>query len=100
MKTYNEYVMVTDWEKVDADDFYLIDENWAKNNNPDGVQQAKELQATGNLYIGYVVAAVNYVVYHQMDAGQIFIDEDGNEIMSCEGEIIGNKHKDQFAYSY
>lgn len=95
----NDYVMVTDWEEVNADDFYLS-EDWAKNINSETLQQAKELQAIGELYFGYTVSAVNYVIYHQMDAGQIFIDSQGNEIMSCESAIIGNKHQDQFEYSY
>jgi len=95
----SDYVMVTDWEEVDADDFYLS-EDWAENVGEETLTRAKELQANGSLYIGYVVQAVNYIVYKQMDSGQIFIDEDGNEIMSCEGAIIENKHKDQFEYSY
>ncbi len=98
MKTYNEYVMVTDWRKVDADDFYLTDEEWAKD-DPEAVKHAKELQSKGELFYGYIVAAVNYVIYRQMDASQIFIDEDGEKVMSCEGEIIGNKHQEQFEYS-
>lgn len=103
MKTQTEptdYVMVTDWDKVDADDFYLTDKQWAENLHPDNLRQAKAMQADGKLYIGYVVAAVNYVIYHQMDARQIFINEDGDEIMSCEGEVIGNSHKEHFEYSF
>ncbi len=100
METYNEYVMVTNWDKVDADDFYLTDEDWIKNNDADGVQNAKKLQAAGKLFYGYIVPAVHYVIYRQMDAGQIYIDEDGNEIMSCGSEIISNKHESQFEYSY
>jgi len=95
----SDYVMVTDWEEVDADNFYLS-EDWAENVGKETMEQAKELQSKGELYIGYVVQAVDYVIYGQMDSGQIFIDSEGNEIMSCEGAIIGNKHKDQFEYSY
>ena len=101
MKTHTEptdYVMVTDWEEVEADDFYLTNEN--KDIKPETLKQAKEIQANDNLYIGYIVAAVNYVVYRQMDARQIFIDEDSDEIMSCEYAIINNNHTDRFQYSY
>lgn len=100
MKTYTEYILVTDWEKVDFDDFYLTSEDWAVNCNPDSLQQAKELQENDNLYIGYVVSAVHYAIYIQMDASQVFIDGDGNEIMSCEGAIIDNRHQSRFEYSY
>lgn len=97
METYTEYVMVTDWERIDADDFYLTDE-WAENLHPDNLRQAKALQVDGQLYIGYVVPAVHYAIYNQMDARQILIDEYGDEVMSCEGVVIGNSHQKAFEY--
>jgi len=100
MQTYNELVMVTDWKEVDAEDFYLTNERWAEEVGVDTIQQARELQANGDLFYAYVVPAVHYVIYRQMDASQIFIDENGNEIMFCSSEIIGNKHQDSFEYSY
>ncbi len=99
METYNEYVMVTDWEKVEVDDFYLTDKGWAENLHPDNLKQAKELAKDNGLYIAYVVPAVHYVIYLQMDARQIFIDGDGDQIMSCEGVVINNKHKRCFSYN-
>ena len=99
METHTEptdYVMVTNWEQVDKDDFYLTEDN--KDVEPETLKQARESQANGNLYIGYIVAAVNYVVYRQMDARQIFIDEDADEIMSCESAIIDNSHTGRFQY--
>lgn len=99
MKTYNEYVMVTDWEKVEVDDFYLTDEGWAKNLHPDNLKQAKELAKAGELYIAYVVPAVHYAIYIQMDARQIFIDGEGDQIMSCEGVVIANNHEKCFEYT-
>ena len=100
MKDYTEHVMVTDWDKVDIDDFYLTDDEWAKSVDPETLARAKELQAEGHLYFAYVIPAVHYVIYHTMDSAQIFIDEDGDEIMSCESEIIDNTHKQHFEYSY
>jgi len=100
MKIYNEYVLVTDWEKTDVDNFYLTDEGWAENVGPDNLQHAKELQANGGLYIGYVVPAVHYVIYQQMDASQVFIDRDGEVVMPCESAVITNKHENRFEYSY
>jgi hypothetical protein len=99
MITYNEYVMVTDWEEVEADDFYLSKE-WAKNVNPDSLKRAKELQAEGNLFVAYIVPAVHYVIYKQMDAEQVFIDDEGCQIMSCESAVIGNTYETQLEYSY
>lgn len=100
MKAYTEYILVTDWEKVNADDFYLTDEGWAENCNPDSLQQAKELAVNSKLYIGYVIPAVHYAIYQQMDAGQVFIDDSGDEVMPCESAIISNNHEARFEYSY
>lgn len=100
MKTYNEYVMVTNWEKVDADDFYLTDEGWAENLHPDNLKQAKAMQVDGQLYIGYIVPAVHYAIYKQMDARQIFINKDGEQQLSCEGVVIGNEHSHAEEYDY
>lgn len=91
MKAYQEYVMVTNWKEVDVDDFYLTKEN--KDIEPETLRKAKELQAEGNLFYGYIVAAVNYVIYRQMDARQIFIDEDGDEIMAKKLENKNPKAK-------
>lgn len=86
-------IMVTDWEKVEADNYYLS-KDWAKHTGEiEGVKQAQKLQKQGNLYIGYYVKATDYAVYWQMDSDQIFIDIDGNEVLRCETEIISNNHK-------
>lgn len=100
MNQYTDYVMVTDWETVDAEDFYLTDELWTKHIDPERLARAKELQAEGNLYVAYTVPAVCYVIFRQMGASQIFIDADASEIMSCGGAVIGCTHKEHFEYSY
>lgn len=97
-KTYSEFILVTDWEKVEADDFYLTKE-WTENAGG-RITEAKELARNGNLFIAYVVPAVHYAIYRQMDASQIFIDEDGNEIIRCESAVIGNKHEHKEEYDY
>lgn len=91
--------MVTDWEPVEADDFYLT-EDWAENVEPKTLQDAKELQANGQLFVAYTVPAVHYAIFVQMDAGQVFINSDGDEIMSCESAIINNHHQKRFEYGY
>jgi len=85
-------VIVSDFEKVPEDDFYLIDKNWAKN-NPEEQQQCQKLAKEGNLYYGYEVSAQNYVIYKQMDSMMVLIDNDNNIIMFCESCVISNQHK-------
>ena len=94
-----DFVIVTDWEEVESDDFYLTDDKWAEYIDEETVKESKELQEVGNLYIGYIVTAKNYVLYSQMDSEQVFIDREGNVIMHCEGCIIGNSHVDTLDYS-
>lgn len=100
MNDYKEYVIVTNWEEVETDNFYLTDKGWAKNIDKETMERAKKLQAEGHLYYGYVVSAVVFLTYKQMDAGEVFINEDGECIMECEGEVIDNEYEDAFAYSY
>lgn len=97
--TYGEYIMVTDWEEIDKDDSYLTEE-WEENGGKENVENARRLQQEGNLFEAYIVPAVHYAIYRQMDAGHIFIDGDDNEILSCESEVIGNQHKHREEYSY
>ncbi len=94
-----ERVMVTDWELVSKDDFYLTNKDWAEKFDPETLQQAKELQAADGLYVAYIVSASNYCVYKQMDASQIFIDGSETEIMFCESEVIGNNHDHVVEYA-
>jgi hypothetical protein len=89
---YNDYIMVTDWDAVEKDDFYLSKE-WEENGGKENVRRARKLQKEGNLFIAYVVLAVHYCVFRQMDAHQIFIDKDGEEVLPCENVIIDDNHK-------
>ena len=96
----DDYIMVTDWELVDRDNFYLTSKEWAKDRGKENVKRAKELQADNDLYVGYVVSAVNYAIYKTMDARRIFIDSNSNEILSCESEIINSPmgHAEEYSY--
>lgn len=93
-----ELIMVTDWEKVEANDFYLSEE-WEEN-SIEQMLLAKRLQKEGKLYVGYIVSAVDYAIYKQMDASQIFIDEDGERVLECESAIIGNNHEHREVFNY
>ena len=95
----NEMIIVSDWEKVEADDFYLT-EKWDKEGGHDSVVKARKLQSNGDLFIAYIVPAVHYAIYQQMDAQQVFIDKDGHVVLDCESAIINNKHDWRQEYSY
>lgn len=95
----DDLILVTNWEKVEGDDFYLSD-GWAGNVDSETLKLAKELQMGGGLYVGYVISAKSYAIYRQMDAHEIYIDEDGNEIISCESTIIENNFQHVKEYSY
>jgi len=94
----DKYVLVTDWDVVDADDFYLTDEKWLDKYDVESIEHMKKLQAEGNLYEAFIVSALNYCIYSQMDSTKVFIDRDQTEIMTCEGEVIGDKHEAAFEY--
>lgn len=94
-----ESVLVTNWEPVEKDDFYLS-KAWGENGGKENVRRARKLQKEGNLFEAYIVPALSYVQYVQMDASQVFIDREGNEILSCESAIIGNKHETKWEYKY
>jgi hypothetical protein len=80
-------ILVSNWEKVDKDDFYLSD-NWNKEIDN---TEANKLQKHDNLYIAYIVDAVNFAIYTTMDSDQVFIDGDGNIVLRCETAVINNK---------
>ena len=85
-------ILVSNWEKVDKDDFYLSD-NW-KGEEKEKKEEAKALQEKDNLYLAYIVIAKSYALYSQMDAEQVFINSDGDVILHFPGEsvVIDNKH--------
>lgn len=94
----HDYIIGTNWDKVDADDFYLTDK-WAKNEGLEDIMpQARELQAQGELYEAYIVKALNYCIYYQMDADKVFIDKDFNVILRCESAVISNDLKKVIEY--
>jgi len=89
--------MVTDWERVDKDDFYLT-KKWEKNGGKENIKEAKKLQQEGHLYIAYIVTALSYAIYAHMDASQIFINEEGDKVLQCESAIIGNNHTNRWEH--
>ena len=88
-----DYVVVTDNECVDVDDFYLTDEDWVKE-RADDIDELRQLAENGALYVAYVVPALHYSIYKQMDAEQVFINGEKDIVMRCEFAVIGNEHED------
>src|SRR3990167_9588724 len=101
MDSNNSLILVTDWEKVEADEFYLTNE-WLKKQNVSGESSKtlRELQKSGILYIGYIVKALDYCIYSQMDADQVIINSDMDVMLNCESAIIGNDHEKRMEYEY
>lgn len=91
----SEMIVVTNWEKVDKDDFYLSKE-WEENQG--NRTKLRKMAREGELFIAYVVPAIDYCIYGQMDASQIFIDMNNEEVLHCEGVVIDNKHEHKWKY--
>lgn len=89
-----DIIIVTDWETLDVDDFYLTDE-WLIDKLDKTKEEAKKLREmakNGEIYEAYEVPAKSYALFIQMDATKIFIDRDGNYLFPGEIAVIGNKH--------
>ena len=93
-----ELILVSNWEEVDKDDFYLS-KDWEKQ-EPEQIIIARELQKENNLFVAYIVKATNYAIYKQMDASQVFINEDSDVILNCENEIINSDYEHRIEYKY
>lgn len=98
----DEFILVTNWEVVDKDDFYLTKE-WLKNNQDKTNEEIKELLREVNnksVYYGYIVKAVDYAIYYQMDSQQVLINSNCEVLVECESSIIDNKHEYKELYEY
>jgi len=97
-----DMILVTNWEKVDKDDFYLS-KDWARHTDgKETISRAKKLQREGNLFYAYIVPAVNFAIYKQMDAQGVLIDNDASVIVECESDVIGNEyqHREKWEADY
>ncbi len=89
-----DYVLVTDYEKVSPDSFYLSDEWVVLGVNSDKTpEQLKEMAENGVLFEAFLVSAITYLIYRQMDADLVYIDGLDNVVVHCETTVIGNRHK-------
>jgi len=93
----NDLIMATNWDLVEEDNFYLT-KDWEENGGKENVEEARKLQKERNLFYGYIVEAKNYAIYNQMDSTEIFINEDGERILTGESQVIDSdyKHREEF----
>lgn len=98
MQKEKDLILCTSWERVAGDEFYLSYE-WEREES-ENIKKGRELQKEGNLYYGYIVPAVDYAIYLQMDAHQVLIDNDFNIIVNCESAVIDNKQDKAIEFSY
>ena len=95
-----DMILVTNYDEVDKDDFYLSDDWLSEIGSKKEQRRLKKLAKEGNLYDAWVVPAVTYAIYCQMDAHRVLIDEDGDEVLSCESDIIDDEHQEKWEYHY
>jgi len=94
-----KYVLVTDWDLVDEGSFFLTDE-WFEDGGKESVLEARKLQKNDKLYVGYIVQALSYCIYRQMDAEEVLINRDGDVIVHGESQVISNNHDHREEYNY
>lgn len=99
MEKLKDLIIVTNWEKVDKNNFYLSND-WANHESMENIQEARKLQKKGLLYVAYIVSAVNYAIYLQMDADQVFVNDECDIILYCETGIIDNNHQHKKAFEF
>ncbi len=97
-----DYVLVTNHDKVDVEDFYLVDEAWLKDNcaGDATAESLRQAAKDGELFEAYIVSALRYCIYRQLDAHQVFINIDDEVVMHCKGAIIDSDKKDCWEYKY
>ena len=96
-----DYVLATSWVKVDKEDFYLSDE-WTKKEGveEEDIKKIKSLQKEGKLYEAYIVGALEYCIYYQMDADKVYINDDMDVVLRCESYVTMNDHIKVIEYNY
>lgn len=90
----DDIIVVTDWEELNVDDFYLRDE-WLVDTLKKTKEEAVKLRwmaKDGEIYEAYEVTAKSYALYSQMDANKIFIDCDGDYLFHGESAVINRGH--------
>jgi len=97
----SKYLLVTDYEKVNPNAFYLTDWWLEKGTNcccEMTPQQIRDMAKRGELFEAFIVSAASYDLYPRTDSQMVYIDRDSNVIVHCEPSIIENGHKHREEY--
>lgn len=93
-----DMLLVTNWEEVDPDDFYLTDD-WlikCQGLTKNEARKLRKLAREKGLSIGYEVPATSFAIYVQMDAHQVLINDDGDVLVNCESEVIDTDFREKW----
>ena len=97
-----KYIIVTNWERVSEDEFYLSDEWLGKSLDLEQgeAQKIREQAKNNELSYAYIVPALSYALYWQMDAQQVFVDPDFNVVVTGESSVIDTNWSYKQEYDY
>lgn len=89
-------IVVTDWEEVEVDDFYLSDEWISEIGSKEKQKELKEMAENNEIFEAFLVDCCNYAVFQQMDSQKVFIDSSRNILLHCESTVIDNDHEEKW----
>lgn len=97
-----KYIIVTNWEKVSPEDFYLQDEWLAREQDKtqEESQKIRQDAKDGKIYQAYIVPALSYALYWQMDATSVYINSEWDEVVNAESAVIGTDFNYKQEYEY
>jgi len=99
--TMKKYILVSNFDKVEKENFYLTNE-WGKKiyGRLDEIKEARKLQEKGNLYYAYIVPALSFAIYWQMDAQEVFINSEMEVVLEGESSVIDTNFNNKIEYQY
>lgn len=99
----DKYIIVSNYEKADVDDFYLSDEWLGKEQDltQEEAQKIRNEAKEGRLYEAYIVKALDFAIYWQMDAQKVIIGSDLDDVrVWCESSVIGTDFTYKQEYTF
>lgn len=94
-----ELILVTNFEKADYSHPLLADD-WLKEQGKTEEEciDIAQWSTHGILYEAYIVPAMNYCIYHELDAQEVIIDRKRNIISEGGTQIITNNYTHKYRY--
>lgn len=89
-------IVVTDWEEIEVDDFYLSDEWISEIGSKENQKELKEMAENNKLFEAFLVDGSDFAVFIQMDAHKVFINEDKEIMLHCESAVIDNDFEEKW----